>query len=500
MAKNYGLTDSGFILPALDSLIEETKESLKSLFGENFNTQSNSVADKLTSILNEREYQIYLLAGSVFSAQTMQGAEGIYLDDLLGKRGIYRRGKTRSNGQVEMTVDATVPYNMTYSAATYSIDSGNFVLTRDTSVAGNLIAQIIKSTDLVIGNYRLQIQNTNDRTIKQITLNLTNRTPGSPELTSFYNSIKTFIVDNTILSNQDRILIDSVEGSIYIGYDTNKEMVGLSSRVDFRTSPLAGNKTITLDVRAVEAGALTREANTVTNISPWPSGFVEMTNIRAFSDGSDVESDNEYRVRAASTVSGEGGKATRPAIITTLLNTVEGVEKVRIFANNTDRINSLGIPPYKFEVVIYGGSTEDISIALYNTIALSNCTYGTTFFDVTTEDDQIERIYHTKAEARRLSIRVRYKAARPLALGEEQDVSRSLANLISQLKIADTIYNIQLVSAVGAALASGRFTQLVVEVKNLTDPDSSYSTVDVIGELNEVFALDENDVEFGQII
>jgi len=143
MATNYGLTDSGFSLPGLDALIEETKASLKAAFGQNFNTQSNTVADLLTSILNEREYQLYLLAASVFSAQTMQGAEGIYLDDLLGKRGIYRRGKTRGSGTIDMTVNNTVPYNMVYSAAAWSIDNGSFELIRDTQVAGNVIAQCL---------------------------------------------------------------------------------------------------------------------------------------------------------------------------------------------------------------------------------------------------------------------------------------------------------------------------------------------------------------------
>lgn len=498
MATNYGLTDSGFSLPALDSLIEETKTSLKATFGETFNTQSNSIADKLTSILNEREYQIYLLAASVFSAQTMQGAEGIYLDDLLGKRGIYRRGKTRGSGSIEMTVNNTVPYNMVYSSAAWSIDSGNFALTRDTQVAGNVIAQKITNQDLVLGNYRLSIQNVNDQSVQNLSLTLADKTPNSQALNTFLSTIKRFIVDNTILSNNDRILIDSVEGSIYIGYNTSKELIGLASRVDFRTSPMVGDKTITMDVRAVEAGAISREANTVTAITPTPSGFVSMTNLREFSDGSDVESDNEYRIRAATTAN-TASAATRPAILARLLNTVEGVEKVKIFANNTDKTNAKGIPPYKFEVVVYGGSTEDISVALYETIALSNVTYGTTFFDVTTEDEQVERIYHTKANSRQLAMRIRYKG-KPLSLSEETDIGNALVDVVQRANIADTLYNLQLISAVTGALAQARFTSLTVEVKNVGDPDTAYTTLDVTAGMDEVFALDPANITYTQII
>lgn len=495
---NYGLTDSGFSLPGLDALIEETKTSLKAVFGENFNTQSNSLADKFSTIFNEREYQIYLLASMVYSAQTLQGAEGIYLDDLLSKRGIHRRGKTRGSGSVEMTVNNTVPYNMVYSSAAWSIDSGNFVLSRDTQVAGNIVAQKITNQDLVLGNYRMTIQNLNDQSTQQINLSLTDKTPGSVSLNTFLSNIKKFIVDNTILTNADRIIIDSTEGSIYIGYDTSKRMIGLVSRMDFRTTPLVGDKTVTMDVVAVDAGAISRESGSVTSISPTPSGFVSLTNLREFSDGSDVESDNEYRLRSLST-SSSALAATRPAILSKLLNSVEGVEKVKIFTNNTGETNALGIPAYHFQVVIYGGETEAISVALYEVIALSNMSYGTTFYDITTEDDQIERIWHTKATSRPVAIRVRYRG-KVLSLGEQTDINNSLINIVTAENIAGTLYNIQLVSAVGSAISAGRFTSLVVEVKDVGQPDSAYTTLDFVAGYDRVLTLNADNITYNQII
>ncbi|QYC52532.1 hypothetical protein [Salmonella phage SSBI34] len=495
MASNYGLTSSGFNLPALDDLTEETKKAFRQAFGENFNTGSNSVADKLIYILNEREYQLYLLMASVYSAQTMQGAEGIYLDDLLGKRGIYRLGKTRSTGTAVLTVDSSVPYNMIYNASGYSIDGGNYELATDVQVAGNIIAQVIRGTDLAVGNYRLTIQNVNDQSQRTVTHNLT-ATSGAP-LTAFFNVIKDFIVSNTILSNQDRILIDTVEGAIYIGYNTDKEMIGLSSRVDFRTSPLAGNKTILIDVRSVEPGAISREAHSIRSISPTPGGFVSIDNLSAFTDGSDVESDNEYKLRGAMSVN--SGKATRPAILSALLNGVEGIEKVRIFNNNTGKTNSLGIPPYRFQVVVYGGTTEQISQVLYDTVAASNNTYGTTFHDITTEDDQVERIWHTKATERRLAIRVRYRG-RPLSMTEETAIANGLVTIINGSNIADTIYNVQLVGTVMSSTTPGRFTQVFVDIKNKGAPDSDFINSDITAGVTEVFNLEPEDVQFSQVV
>lgn len=497
MAAQFGLNDYGFSIPSLDDLITDTKQSLIRAFGENFNTQTNSVVDKITTIFNEREYQLILLAASIYAAQTLAGAEGIYLDEILGRRGIFRRGKTKGSGTVQMVINNTVPYNMIYDTATYSIDGGNFVLTEDTAVAGNIIAQQITNQDWVLGNYTIQIVNQKDGTTKTLNLSLKNKTPNSAELNSFMMAMKEFIVDNTTYLNEDKIFIESSSGSMFIGYDQNKKMIGLNAPVDFRTSPLLGQRTITMDVIAVEAGEISREAETVTNISPTPSGFVSLTNREAFSDGTDVETDTEYKLRASNTTSA-GAAATRPAIVSAVLN-VPGVSKVKIFSNNTGVTNEYGVPAYKFETVVYGGATEDISKALYNTIALSNATYGDVFYDVTTEDDQVERIYHSKAKVRQLEIRVRYKG-KLLSLTEQNTIRDSLKTVVDPLNIADTLYNIQLVSAVGSSISSGRFTQLLVDVKNKGEPDSTYTNDDIVATMTEVFAVELNDITFQQVL
>jgi len=494
MASNYGLTGSGMSLPPLDDLVQETKKTFKSTFGEDFNTESNSVADKLIQIFNEREYQLWLLMGSVYYAQTLQGAEGIFLDDLFSKRGIYRLGKTRSTGSVIMTIDETVPYNMIYSSETYVVDT-DYELSTDVQLAGNVVAQVIRGTDLNTGSYRLQIQNTNDQSVKTLSLNLS-ATSGAP-LTQFFGQIKDFIVNNTILSNQDKILIDSTEGALYIGYDTDKNLIGLSSRVDFRTSPIVGNRSILMDVRSTEAGYISRDSYSIKGINPVPSGFLDITNLTAFIDGSDVESDNEYRIRASTTVS--EGKATRSAILSALLNKVEGIEKVRIFNNNTDKTNSYGIPAYRFMAVCYGGNTSEISQVLYDTMAESNNTYGDTFYDITTEDDQVERVWHTKAKARELEIRVGYRG-RALSATEESAVAEGIATSINGAKIAGTIYNVRLVGTVMNSTSSDRFTQVYVEIKNKGEPDSSFQSTDITAETTEVFSVETEDITFSQIV
>jgi hypothetical protein len=251
-----------------------------------------------------------------------------------------------------------------------------------------------------------------------------------------------------------------------------------------------------LEVVALEAGTIYRESNTVNQISPTPGGFISLNNATSFSDGSDVETDNEYKLRALSTTP-ESSKATRPAVISALLN-VEGVQKVKIFSNNTDETDQNGVPKYRFEPVVYGGITQDISQALYNTIALSNNTYGNTFFDIPTEDDGVERIYHSKAAANSYTIRVKYQG-KSLNAAEQDQIRRAIKSITEDLSIAATVYNLQLQAAVSGSVGASRFTRLTVEVKRTSDPDSSYSSSDLVLGAREVFYLNEDNIIFQKI-
>lgn len=493
----YGLTEYGFKIPSLDDLVTETKQELIRAFGENFNTQANSVVDKFTTIFNEREYQLILLAASIYASQTMGGAEGIYLDEILSKRGIYRRGKTKGSGVCDLTINNTVPYSMVYSKESYTV-ADNYVLSADTQVAGNIIAQRIINSDWKVGKYTFSTLSYLDGNMKSLTQTLSTKEPGDPSFTEFMQKIKDFIVENTTLLNEDLIQVDSETGALYIGYDSNYELVGLNSRVDFRSTPIIGERVITLEVIAKEAGYSAREAGTATSISPTPSGCISINNRSDFNEGKDVETDMEYKLRAGSKTANTA-KATRPAIISALSD-IDGVEKVRIFKNNTDKTNTLGIPAYKFECVVYGGSTEDICRTLYDTIGISSNTYGKLYLDVTTGDNQSERIYYTKATPRRLSCRIKYKAKKAFVGTEIDNIKAALINVISGLQIADTLYNIQLVSAVGSALSSGRFMQLVVEIKDRDADDTTYTTEDITAHMTEVFDLDTSDITLVQLL
>jgi len=495
----FELNSYGFDRQTLAEIITEIKDTFTETFvGQNINVEENSVFDKIITIFADRESAIQELAEDVYYSQTYTGAEAKYLDDILSKRGIFRNGKTASTGSCQLTLNTLANYTDTFSIGDLTVLNGTYQNSAEFKVAGSICAQKIINTNLVNGTtYTLTILNPNTSATVSTTYTLTSNLVGGSSLNTFYQTIKDFIVDNTIAVNEDLIQIDTINGVLYIGYDVSLNLVGLNSLVDFKTSPVIGERTVQFDVVALETGYLTTLAGAVTSISPEPTGYVSITNISDFVAGSDVESDAEYRARASAT-STSGSVATRSAIITALLDEVDGVQAVKLFPNPTNTTTVEGVPPYTLMVVVYGGTTTDISEKLYSVLGCPTKTYGTTSYTKVTEDNGTEIIYHTKAEERKLSIRVNYLTSNGSVLTdtEKNNIVNSVLELASTFNINTTVYNIQLVSAVVQAIAFSNFVGLTVDIKNKADDDSLFSPANVLPSTTEICTISPNDISF----
>lgn len=145
--------------------------------------------------------------------------------------------------------------------------------------------------------------------------------------------------------------------------------------------------------------------NTITSIPSPISGVTGITNRYATGDtsvtyasgkpfvaGEDIETDAEYRQRIQGFTS-TGGDVTYDGIIGGVLDV--GARSVNIESNNTatDNTGSGGLPPFSFEVIVFGGDDYDIANAIYSRIAptmsLQSGTYGTsTSVDITAINGQ----------------------------------------------------------------------------------------------------------------
>lgn len=128
---------------------------------------------------------------------------------------------------------------------------------------------------------------------------------------------------------------------------------------------------VTAPIRAQEAGPLGNTARDTIIVMPDPpTGVEHVTNKAETSGGSDEEDDDELRARAKEELA-EGSRASAPALINSVKR-LDGVTSVSIFFIENDSDDEYD----GFELVIEGGTTENIADAILTTMAAGDTSWG----------------------------------------------------------------------------------------------------------------------------
>ena len=78
----YGLTDAGFVIPTFDDVLNNYMTALKNTFGADAATSEDTVFGQLFRIIAYTDYTLWEGMQGVYNTQTLDGAEGIYLDEI----------------------------------------------------------------------------------------------------------------------------------------------------------------------------------------------------------------------------------------------------------------------------------------------------------------------------------------------------------------------------------------------------------------------------------
>ncbi|WP_306568999.1 baseplate J/gp47 family protein [Faecalispora jeddahensis] len=116
-------------------------------------------------------------------------------------------------------------------------------------------------------------------------------------------------------------------------------------------------------------------ASTVKEIVNPLDGVKSCTNAAAIDGGRGRETDEEYRDRYYQSVDYAGG-VNADAIAGEVLQNVDAVYSALCYENDTDEIDSIGLPAHSFELVVYGGLDQDIAEAIFKRKAAGIQTYG----------------------------------------------------------------------------------------------------------------------------
>ncbi len=492
---DYGLTEYGLQRPSFEDWRDQYFENAKTTFGTDLNVGTSSFAGQLLSVFAYQDMIIWEALEGVYDSQTYDGAEGIYLDEILSRRGVFRKSSAPGSGFAYIQTSSLASWTSQIPTTTYiSAKNGqNYQVSAATALRDRVAAFKLTRAELqAVGSTVLfTISNVASGADKTKTIS----TSSSTSLAD----LATFISQNVSQSETSKVFVNS--NTLYVGFNSNNlnSPVGLDSTVRFYANQNLGTKWSLIPVVATVKGVYPVYVGDVNSLTPTPpSGFISVGNFTEFFEGQEVETDAQYRVRFNDTVD-EANAATKPAIYKAISD-LAGVERVRIYDNPTKN-DTNEAPAFTFNTVVLGGTTEDIANTLYDKKPINTLTSGTVSYTITLPDGGNEIIRYTPAEEQKYSVKVSYRTVdnRPLTDEEMSKVRDNLVVLTASFNIGSKVFNAQLQGVIFSSVVYGRLSYLKVETKPTGSDDSNYSTEDITTNFASIPSITTDDITFEQV-
>ncbi|AGH32062.1 hypothetical protein VPIG_00206 [Vibrio phage PWH3a-P1] len=488
-----GFIDGIFQRDTLSDIILSIENDVRVTYNNpNFSIEDNENIGQLLKMIAGRENNIWQTIEQVYNSWNRNGAEGLFLDEIFALSGVFREKATSGSGDAVVETGSSAIDSTSVSIGTIfsGENGGQYAATSTQFVSSRVTAYRVVGNNVSLATYNLSVEDLSSGDTYAQSFTLASNTPTAR--LNFLTSLKTFL--ETVNPSETNVQLDTDNLILYWGFDEAYELKGLEKTVKLLSTPSLGNRYSLIECVNTETGFNPLGVGGIASISIPPLGYVSVTNLSEFSSGTDVETDAAFVERARSEVDSPRS-ATRTAIVAGLLANVEGVEKVKF--NKTVSTGIVTIVP-----VIIGGEIADIAQELYRSQPINNVYSGDIQYTVDTEDDDQEVISFSRGVQQQLSVRVRYKTTSntELTTSEKSTASTNLLDVSESWQLGDKIFNFSLMSAVSSAASYGRFNSLVVEVKKIEEPDTSYSNLDYQADPTELPDLISDNITFVQEI
>lgn len=354
----FGLDDTGFTLKRLEDILTDSRANAVTIFqdlagpDDVVDTSDSSMLGRFINLFAPSDAILWEQAQFSYSSLDPNTATGIALENIVQYGGIVRLGDTFS----------TVP-------ALFQGDSGT-IIPIDSVVGSSITTDTFKTTSPIILNPSLAsgisvvVANVANSTVYDINYN-----EGVVNYTSSGSANEIEILDGlaSVIASSHPLLTAVVLGNtLHIKrqdlYQTSSFSVDTSELSIVSVAKVA-------TIKSEVAGIVTGQANTLNVIKTPVLGWRTVTNIVNVTEGSLRETDAELRLRFRGTKS-ERGTNTLDSLYSAL-NSVEGVESVAIYENDTDGTTvvidgvTVSLPRHSFTPVILGGDGNDIAKTIW---------------------------------------------------------------------------------------------------------------------------------------
>lgn len=475
-------TEFGFERDALQTLVEEERQKLITLFGLTINIDDEeSVFYQLATNNAERRFQNQQMIEEILSNLTIAGAEGIYLDNILNKV-VSRLGPTQG------TVDAYIEYTTTPTSETLPTttlintkDGRKYYPISEVVLYDNVVAFSLTRTDLKTnGNGATYVFNgtEEDGTPQTLSQTVTNANDNS-ELDAKLATIASWFI-SVLGVSASRVHI--INNTLKVGYDANGNLIGLGWEMEFDATSNIGTKNSLVPAIHEKAGYYPINPSTVSSVSPAFTGYTRASNPYAGTSGSDSESDAEYIVRHRAIALDPVG-TTREGLVRALLES--GITKVAVqtvpASVTAPYTHTLGFTVYPSPGVIIftSGSPTDgrtVGRVIYDSIPIGVDTSGLETESITPSagGGQVAVMRWTEATNVDYDFRVDYT---PLSGGnfsanEQLIIKTAITDVLDSIDVGGTLYTTQLDTAILKALSSNRL--LSISTKGRIHATGSY--------------------------
>ena len=357
---NYGLTDNGFVIKRLDTILNEIHEELSDGFGIDTRISKPSFLDVLVTTFAGQIANLWEVAQDSYYAKYPSSATGVHLDNSIQYGGIRR----------EMAARTIYPLHCT------GIDGTK--VRRHTPVATNT-------------NPETRLYAINDFEISRSKFNSCRLKVVAVENANYSITINGSEYIYTNNSNDKAALVTGIANSLH-NSDFNVNVDGdgiiIADKLLGRVSKLVLSSNLTTDYIVTIAsfetekfGKIQLPNDVITKLVDNIAGFTNVRNRLQPIYGREAQTDVELR-QAYIAKSALRSNTMVDSVVAEILNTVVGVETVSGFENDTDFVNDRQMPQHSIEFVVEGGEDSEIASAILRKKAGGIQTYGSVVVDV----------------------------------------------------------------------------------------------------------------------
>lgn len=357
---NYGLTDNGFVIKRLDTILDEIHEELSDGFGIDTRISKPSFLDVLVTTFAGQIANLWEVAQESYYAKYPSSATGVHLDNSIQYGGVRREMAARTIYPLHCTgIDGTkvrrhtpVATNTNPETRLYAINDFEISRSKFNSCRLKVVAVENANYSITInGSEYIYTNNSNDK---------------AALVTGIANSLR----------NSDFNV--SVDGDGIIIAD---KLLGRVSKLVL-SSNLTTDYIVTIASFETEKfGKIQLPNDVITKLVDNIAGFTNVRNRLQPIYGREAQTDVELR-QAYIAKSALRSNTMVDSVVAEILNTVVGIETVAGFENDTDFVNDRQMPPHSIEFVVEGGEDSEIASAILRKKAGGIQTYGSVVVDV----------------------------------------------------------------------------------------------------------------------